>query len=147
MLAVVAAPIVEELLFRGVVLRGLRSVLAIAPAIALQAVLFGIAHVDPVRGRGDIGFVLVLAVRELCSGGGPQAPPDRTDVLAHGILNAVVMAIVLSGLERSPPPLWLGQKSGTHVYPETCLIRRTAGEWRRAAAVRRRGWRLSIRRT
>jgi membrane protease YdiL (CAAX protease family) len=97
-LAIVAAPIVEELLFRGVVLRGLRSVLAIAPAIALQAVLFGIAHVDPVRGRGNIGLVLVLAaVGAVLGMAAHKLRRIGPTILAHGILNAVVMAIVLSG--------------------------------------------------
>ncbi len=97
-LAIVAAPVVEELLFRGVVLRGLRSVLAIGPAVALQAVLFGIAHVDPVRGRGNIGLVLVLAaVGAVLGVAAHLLRRIGPTMLAHGILNAVVMAIVLSG--------------------------------------------------
>jgi membrane protease YdiL (CAAX protease family) len=80
------------------VLRGLRSVLAIAPAIALQAVLFGIAHVDPVRGRGNIGLVLVLtAVGAVLGVAAHKLRRIGPTMLAHGILNAVVMAIVLSG--------------------------------------------------
>ena len=47
--AVVAAPIVEELVFRGVMLRGLRSRLPVVAAVAVQAVVFGVAHVDPAR--------------------------------------------------------------------------------------------------
>lgn len=97
-LAVVAAPFVEELLFRGVVLRGLRSVLAVAPAVALQALLFGIAHVDPVRGLGNIGLVLVLtAVGAVLGTAAHLLRRIGPTMLAHGILNAVVMAIVLSG--------------------------------------------------
>jgi membrane protease YdiL (CAAX protease family) len=97
-LAVIAAPIVEELLFRGVVLRGLRSALAVAPAVALQALLFGVAHVDPVRGVGNVGLVLVLsAVGAVMGVAAHLLRRIGPTMLAHGILNAVVMAIVLSG--------------------------------------------------
>jgi membrane protease YdiL (CAAX protease family) len=97
-LAVIAAPFVEELLFRGVVLRGLRSALAVVPAVALQAVLFGVAHVDPVRGSGNIGLVLVLAaVGAVLGTAAHLLRRIGPTMLAHAILNAVVMAIVLSG--------------------------------------------------
>jgi membrane protease YdiL (CAAX protease family) len=100
-LAVVAAPVVEELLFRGVVLRGLRSVLAVAPAVALQGILFGVVHADPVRGSGNAGLaglVLILAAVGVVLGTAAHLLRRiGPTMLAHGILNAVVMAIVLSG--------------------------------------------------
>jgi uncharacterized protein len=94
--AVVAAPVVEEMVFRGLMLRGLRSRMGAVAAVGLQAVLFGLAHVDPVRGGGNVGLVLVLAAVGVAFGGtayllrriGPT-------IIAHAIFNAVVMAVVL----------------------------------------------------
>lgn len=97
--AVIAAPIVEELVFRGVVLRGLRSVSPAVIAVALQGVLFGLAHVDPVRGAGNVGLAIVLAAVGIVFGLfayvlrriGPT-------IVAHAIFNGVVLVLVLSGL-------------------------------------------------
>ena len=48
-------------MFRGVVIRGLTSRLPIVAVVVVQGLLFGGAHVDPVRGVGNIGLVLVLS--------------------------------------------------------------------------------------
>ena len=78
--AVIAAPVVEEMVFRGVVLRGLRSCMPVVLAIVLQGVLFGAAHFDPVRGRGNLGLVMVLSGVGIVFGGGRRAaPPNRPD--------------------------------------------------------------------
>ncbi len=97
--AVVAAPIVEEMVFRGVVLRGLRSVMPIAVAVVVQGVLFGAAHVDPIRGTGNIGLVLVLSGVGIAFGGavaliGRVGPA----MVGHALFNGVVLLIVLSGV-------------------------------------------------
>jgi uncharacterized protein len=97
--AVVAAPIVEEMVFRGVVMRGLRSRLPAAPTIIFQGILFGVAHVDPVRGAGNIGLVMVLSGVGVAFGVavyllrriGPA-------IVAHAIFNAVILVLVLSGV-------------------------------------------------
>lgn len=97
--AVVAAPIVEEMVFRGVVMRGLRSRLPMVAVIALQGVLFGLAHVDPVRGAGNIGLVMVLSAVGVAFGGAVALLGRITPaIVAHAIFNAVVLAIVLTGL-------------------------------------------------
>lgn len=97
--AVIAAPIVEEMVFRGVVLRGLRSRLPIGLAIVLQGVLFGSAHVDPVRGTGNLGLVLVLSVVGIVFGTasvllGRLGP----SIVAHALFNGVVLLLVLTGV-------------------------------------------------
>ena len=100
-LAVVAAPIAEEIVFRGVVLRGLLSRNGAVAAVGLQGVLFGLAHFDPVRGTGNIGLILVLSSVGCVLGGAAYlirriAPT----MIAHAILNAIAMAIALVWLVR-----------------------------------------------
>lgn len=97
--AVIAAPIVEEMVFRGVVMRGLRSRLPIVAVVAIQGLLFGIAHVDPVRGMGNIGLVMVLSAVGIAFGTG-TALLGRIgpSIAAHAIFNAVVLLIVLTGV-------------------------------------------------
>lgn len=97
--AVIAAPIVEEMVFRGVVLRGLRSRLPAVIAVIAQGVLFGAAHVDPVRGAGNAGLVIVLsgvgitfgAASHLLGRLGPS-------IVAHALFNGAVLLIVLTGV-------------------------------------------------
>jgi membrane protease YdiL (CAAX protease family) len=97
--AVVAAPVVEELVFRGVVLRGLCSRLPAVAAIAGQGLLFGVAHADPVRGVGNIGLAIVLGAVGVALGTAAYLLRRlAASMIAHGILNAVVLAIVLSGV-------------------------------------------------
>jgi membrane protease YdiL (CAAX protease family) len=97
-LAVVAAPICEEIVFRGVILRGFLSRHKPAVAIGLQGLLFGMAHFDPIRGTGNIGLILVLASVGCTLGAAAYlfrrlAPT----MIAHAILNGIAMAIALSG--------------------------------------------------
>jgi membrane protease YdiL (CAAX protease family) len=88
------APLFEELLFRGVILRALRSRLSAAPAVALQGLLFGAFHIDPRWGLGNIGLVLVIAGMGIAFG----VLAERTGrlgagMLAHAIQNGVVFVI------------------------------------------------------
>ena len=97
--AVIAAPIVEEMVFRGVVMRGLSSRLPLVAVIVLQGLLFGLAHVDPVRGSGNVGLVLVLAGVGVAFGVavtllGRIGP----SIVAHAIFNGAVLLIVLTGV-------------------------------------------------
>ena len=97
--AVIAAPFVEEIVFRGLVMRGLRSRMPAVPTIAIQAVLFGVAHIDPVRGAGNIGLVLVLSGVGAAFGGAAYLLRRiGPTIVAHAIFNGVVLAIVLTDL-------------------------------------------------
>lgn len=97
--AVVVAPLVEEVVFRGLVMRSLLSVMHPVVAIGLQAVLFGVAHVDPVRGVGNIGLALVLSGVGVALGGAAYLLRRiGPSVVAHAILNGVVMILVLTGV-------------------------------------------------
>ena len=94
--AVLVAPLVEEMLFRGLLFRGLLGRMGVASAVALQAVLFGMAHFDPSRGTGNIGLIMVLTgvgvvlgvaefiVRRI----GPT-------IITHFIVNAIAMSAAL----------------------------------------------------
>lgn len=97
--AVVAAPIVEEMVFRGVVMRGLRSRLSIIPVIVVQGLLFGAAHFDPVRGTGNLGLVMVLAGVGIAFGAataiiGRLGPA----IVAHALFNGAILLVVLTGV-------------------------------------------------
>lgn len=97
--AVIAAPFVEEIVFRGLVMRGLRSRMAAVPTIAIQAVLFGVAHIDPARGSGNAGLVLVLSGVGAAFGGAAYLLRRiGPTIVAHAIFNGVVLAIVLTNL-------------------------------------------------
>lgn len=97
--AVVAAPIVEELIFRGLVLRGLLSRLGPVLAIALQGVLFGVAHVDPVRGAGNVGLAVILSGVGVALGTAAYLTRRLgPSVIAHAIFNGVVVTILLTGV-------------------------------------------------
>jgi hypothetical protein len=97
--AVIAAPVIEEIVFRGVVMRGFLSRMPAVAAIALQGVLFGVAHVDPVRGTGNIGLAMVLSGVGVALGVAAYLLRRiGVTVVAHAILNGVVMIIVLTGV-------------------------------------------------
>jgi membrane protease YdiL (CAAX protease family) len=95
--AVVAAPFVEEAIFRGLVLRGFLSRTPWVAAVILQGALFGVAHVDPERGAGNIGLALVLAAVGVVLGGAAYLLRRiGPTIIAHAILNGVVMTVVLT---------------------------------------------------
>lgn len=97
--AVIAAPLVEEMVFRGVVLRGLRSRLSVVVAVLLQGVLFGAAHADPVRGVGNIGLVMVLSAVGVAFGvAAVLLRRIGPSIVAHAIFNGAVLALLLTGV-------------------------------------------------
>ena len=97
--AVLAAPVVEELVFRGLIMRGFLSRMSAIPAIALQGLLFGFAHSDPTRGAGNLGLGLVLSAVGVALGTSAYLLRRiGPTVIAHAIFNGVVLAILLSGL-------------------------------------------------
>lgn len=97
--AVIAAPLVEEMVFRGLLMRSLLSRVGPVVAVAVQGILFGVAHVDPVRGVGNIGLALVLSGVG-CAFGGFAYMLRRIGptIVAHAVLNGVVMILVLTGV-------------------------------------------------
>jgi membrane protease YdiL (CAAX protease family) len=66
-------------------------------AVTVQGLVFGLAHVDPGRGSGNVGLVLILSTVGIVFGAaayliGRIGPT----VVAHAILNAIVMIVVLT---------------------------------------------------
>jgi len=97
-LTVVIAPIAEEIVFRGLLMRGLLRVMPVGPAIALQAVLFGLAHVDPARGVGNIGLVVLLSsVGAVLGGAAYMHRRLAPAMIAHAMLNAIAVSLALWG--------------------------------------------------
>jgi membrane protease YdiL (CAAX protease family) len=94
--AVVAAPLVEELFFRGLVLSALRSRLGAGAAVAVQAVVFGAYHAAPVYGWGNAGLVIVLAVVGAVFGATAQLTRRLGgSIVAHALLNGIVFVVLL----------------------------------------------------
>ena len=88
-------------MFRGVVMRGLRARMGAVAAVALQAVFFGSAHFDPVRGAGNLGLVLILsAVGATLGFGAYLLRRIGPTIVAHAIFNGVVLIIVLTGFNE-----------------------------------------------
>jgi membrane protease YdiL (CAAX protease family) len=97
--AVIAAPLVEEMVFRGVVMRGLHSRMPAVLAIVLQAVLFGAAHIDPVRGVGNVGLFMVLSGVGLAFGIAAYLfRRIGPTIVAHAIFNTVILVLLLTGV-------------------------------------------------
>jgi hypothetical protein len=95
---VVVAPVVEEMVFRGYVLRGFLSRMGPVAAVALQAVLFGMAHFDPVRGTGNIGLIMVLSgVGAVLGGAEYLFRRIGPTMLAHAIINGLALTLALTG--------------------------------------------------
>jgi membrane protease YdiL (CAAX protease family) len=92
--AVVMAPLAEELLFRGLLHRGLRRGLRVVPATVISSVLFAIVHLDVVLSQplALVGLTLVGAVMAIAyeRTGGLLVP-----VLIHAVHNGVTIAAVV----------------------------------------------------
>ncbi len=97
LLAMVAAPIVEELVFRGLIMRGLRSALPAWLSIGVQGVLFGAAHYDPARGMGNVGLVLILSAVGVVLGGAAYLVRRLAPtMIAHALFNTLVFVLMIS---------------------------------------------------
>ena len=85
LIVVIAAPIVEELFFRGLVLRSLERRVGTRWAIVASAALFGAAHLEPLQFPALFLFGLVAAVLTVRSGRlGPST-------LAHVAFNGIAV--------------------------------------------------------
>ena len=98
-LAIIAAPFVEELFFRGFVLQGLTRHMTPVKAALLSSALFAVAHVRPVTYVPIFLIGLILALLFLKTRSLPLA------MAAHAVYNAVVVAVTLS----TDSAAWMGR--------------------------------------
>ncbi len=98
LIAAVGAPLVEELFFRGLLLRTIQRSLGTAWAIAGSSVFFGLAHPNDLPASGQILVMSALAalavlLATLVVRTGRLGPA----IVAHAIFNAVNLAIAFTG--------------------------------------------------
>jgi len=99
----------EEWMFRGVLFQGLRSRLALWPAILLTSVLFGAVHIMNVFTTGQLGEALVQAVAAFMSGMVMIAMLIRTGsiwvpIVYHSLWDFGTF-VVSAGSAASGPPI------------------------------------------
>lgn len=87
-LAGMIAPVTEEILFRGVLLRGLSSRFGRVGATVGQAVVFGLAHLTVSQGWGNLTMVTILGTVGLLLGGLAQLTGRLAPgMVAHSLFN------------------------------------------------------------
>jgi membrane protease YdiL (CAAX protease family) len=100
---VIAAPLGEELFFRGFAFPALQRSLGLAAAVVVSGILFSVLHMDPVGfiGLMEIG-ILLAALRHWTGSLWPA-------VLAHAVNNGLAGGAFLLGFEDPdiPPPWWV----------------------------------------
>ena len=96
-IAVIGAPFVEELFFRGLVMSGLVSRWGAPIGIIAQAVLFGLVHLGPTDARGNLGVFLIIApvgaVLGILRFGFKRL---GTGMFTHAVYNAIIVTIALT---------------------------------------------------
>ncbi len=84
-LLIVGAPVVEEIFYRGMLLKSLKRYVSVWPALVLNGLIFGIVHFDLVTLPGLAVFGLLLAW--LAHRAGRLGPA----ILAHATFNAATV--------------------------------------------------------
>ena len=95
-IATIAAPVCEELAFRGYLLRALRLRFDARASIVVSALLFALVHLDPVRFLGLAGLGALFGWLAVRSGSVWPA------VAAHAGNNAVVSWVLVSSPGSAP---------------------------------------------
>lgn len=100
---ITAAPLGEELFFRGFALPALRRSWGVAAAVLVSGALFSLLHMDPVGFLGLMEIGVLLAALRLWSGSLWAA------VLGHAVNNGIAGGAFMLGFEDPdvPPPPWL----------------------------------------
>ena len=89
LVVIVGAPIVEEIVYRGVVQPGLVSSWGRSVGILVTAVLFAAIHMQPVEFPGLFAFALVLGWARHSTG------TIGTSIVTHMAFNATGLALVV----------------------------------------------------
>jgi membrane protease YdiL (CAAX protease family) len=90
----IGAPIVEELFFRGLLLRALAR-LGLA-AVLVQAIVFGLVHYNPLEGSGNVGIVLGVGAFGLVQGFAARIfGRIGPTIIGHALFNSVAVIPLL----------------------------------------------------
>ncbi|MHB1853573.1 MAG: CPBP family intramembrane glutamic endopeptidase, partial [Acidimicrobiales bacterium] len=90
LVVVVGAPVVEELFFRGLLLRSLQARIGSVGAVIVSGLLFGLAHFEPLQLPVLALFGVVLGVLALRTG---RLGPG---ICAHAAFNSLAVYTLLS---------------------------------------------------
>jgi len=112
--AVIVAPLTEELLFRGLILRGLTRRYGFLPAALVSSALFALSHLNLVQGLPAfaVGFYLAWLYRTTGTLWWP--------ILGHGLFNGLSLLLALlfpdsSSVPNASPMPWLIAAAGAAV--------------------------------
>jgi membrane protease YdiL (CAAX protease family) len=91
----IGAPVVEELFFRGLLLRAMWRFGLVA--VLVQGALFGLIHVDPAQGLGNVGIVLGVGAFGIVQGFSARFTGRLAPVMiSHFLFNsAAVLPLLL----------------------------------------------------
>ena len=93
---IVGAPIVEELFFRGLLQRAMARLGVVA--VVLQAIVFGLIHVTPSEGLGNVGIVVGVGVFGLVLGlAARHFRRLGPTIIGHAVFNAAAVIPLLVG--------------------------------------------------
>ena len=96
-IAIVGAPFVEELFFRGLLQRSLRPLAGAAGAIGGQAVIFASLHMKPSYGLGNVSVFAAIAVFGVIQGWlADQFRRLGPGMVSHALFNLVAVLVVAS---------------------------------------------------
>ncbi len=99
--AVIGAPFVEELFFRGLLMSGFVERFGVVGGILAQAVIFGAVHLGPTDARGNLGvFLLIAPVGAVLGVLRFRYRRLGTGMITHAVYNAIIMSVALDALER-----------------------------------------------
>ena len=130
---VLVAPFVEELLLRGIVLRGLLARMPAGRAVALSSFLFGAMHANIYQfvDAGALGLVLGWLYVRFRS--------TLPCILLHAVTNALAMlcwSLDAQDLPTLEVPGWIWFAAGIAVVPGILLLKRYAAHARAGGAAK-----------
>lgn len=96
LLAVVGAPIIEELFFRGVLQGAFLDRLGTAGAIAVSSVLFGFAHFNPELGLTNVSVIFAVTGAAVVFGLTVRLRRLGSAIFAHAFFNLVAVAFAVA---------------------------------------------------
>jgi membrane protease YdiL (CAAX protease family) len=92
LMAVILAPLTEELFFRGLVYRGLRGLWSRLPALAVSGICFGLLHLE-------LGVLVPFSlVGVLWAWSNDQSGSIWTSIMAHALVNGLSFTLSVAGV-------------------------------------------------